>query len=134
MVPEYQDGDEDNIASMSDTELMAAAKGYLDINCAHCHRPEGNASNTGLKLEYWRSYDEDAGFSHGTCKSPVAYGGGTLGFDVVPGNPEESILHFRMETNDPGDRMPEIGRSLSHDEGVALINEWIKRLPAASCS
>lgn len=39
-VPEYQDGDELNIASMSDTELMAAAKGYLDINCAHCHRPK----------------------------------------------------------------------------------------------
>ncbi|WP_076536927.1 parallel beta-helix domain-containing protein [Shewanella sp. UCD-KL21] len=134
MMPKFQDGDEANIDSMSDTELMAAAKGYLDINCAHCHRPEGNASNTGLKLEYWRSYDEDAGFSHGTCKSPVAYGGGSLGFDVVPGNPEESILHFRMETNEPGDRMPEIGRSLSHDEGVALINEWIKRLPAASCS
>ncbi|MFT5790583.1 MAG: hypothetical protein ACI8SJ_002712, partial [Shewanella sp.] len=36
--------------------------------------------------------------------------------------------------NNPGDRMPEIGRSLSHAEGVALINEWIKRLPSASCS
>ena len=113
---------------------MQTAKGYLDINCAHCHRPEGNASNTGLKLEYQRSYDEDNGFSHGTCKSPVAYGGGTLGYDVVPGNPAESIMHFRMQSNEPGDRMPEIGRSLSHDEGVALISEWIKRLPADSCS
>ncbi|MEZ9595797.1 parallel beta-helix domain-containing protein [Shewanella sp. 10N.261.52.F9] len=133
-VPAYNDGDETSIAELSDTELMNAAKGYLDINCAHCHRPEGNASNTGLKLEYWRSYAEDAGLSHGTCKSPVAYGGGSLGFDIVPGKPEESILHFRMESNDPGDRMPEIGRSLSHAEGVALINEWIKRLPEASCS
>ncbi|MGZ9898764.1 parallel beta-helix domain-containing protein [Shewanella gaetbuli] len=133
-VPEYQDGDEATIAQMSDTELMNAAKGYLDINCAHCHRPEGNASNTGLKLEYWRAYSEDAGFSHGTCKSPVAYGGGSLGYDIVPGKPAESILHFRMESNNPGDRMPEIGRSLSHSEGVALISEWIKRLPAASCS
>ncbi|WP_394132643.1 parallel beta-helix domain-containing protein [Shewanella maritima] len=133
-VPQFQDGDETGITTMSDTELMNTAKGYLDINCAHCHRPEGNASNTGLKLEYFRSYDEDAGFSHGTCKSPVAYGGGSLGFDIVPGNPEESIMHFRMETNNPGDRMPEIGRSLSHDEGVALIHEWIKRLPAAACS
>ncbi|GIU29480.1 parallel beta-helix domain-containing protein [Shewanella sp. MBTL60-007] len=133
-VPAFNDGDEVNLAQMSDADLMKTAKGYLDINCAHCHRPEGNASNTGLKLEYWRAYDEDAGLSHGTCKSPVAYGGGSLGFDIVPGSPEESILHFRMESNDPGDRMPEIGRSLSHAEGVALINEWIKRLPQASCS
>ena len=133
-VPTFVDGDESNVSNLSDDELMKTAKGYLDINCAHCHRPEGNASNTGLKLEYWREYAEDAGLSHGTCKSPVAYGGGSLGFDVLPGSPEESILHFRMETNDPGDRMPEIGRSLSHAEGVALINEWIKRLPSASCS
>ncbi|MCT7942543.1 parallel beta-helix domain-containing protein [Shewanella holmiensis] len=133
-VPEYQDGDETSITSMTDTQLMQTAKGYLDINCAHCHRPEGNASNTGLKLEYWRAYADDAGFSHGTCKSPVAYGGGNLGFDIVPGKPADSILHFRMESNNPGDRMPEIGRSLSHAEGVALISEWIKRLPAASCS
>lgn len=133
-VPAYNDGDESSVSSLSDDALMKTAKGYLDINCAHCHRPEGNASNTGLKLEYWRAYAEDAGLSHGTCKSPVAYGGGSLGFDIVPGSPEESILHFRMETNNPGDRMPEIGRSLSHAEGVALINEWIKRLPSASCS
>ncbi|QQO83352.1 SO2930 family diheme c-type cytochrome [Shewanella algae] len=133
-VPAYVDGDEATLTQLSDSELMQTAKGYLDINCAHCHRPEGNASNTGLKLEYQRSYDEDNGFSHGTCKSPVAYGGGTLGYDVVPGNSAESIMHFRMQSNEPGDRMPEIGRSLSHDEGVALISEWIKRLPAASCS
>ncbi|PWF62271.1 hypothetical protein CBX96_16560 [Shewanella sp. BC20] len=133
-VPAYHDGDEATVASLSDTALMQTAKGYLDINCAHCHRPEGNASNTGLKLEYWRGYSDDAGFSHGTCKSPVAYGGGNLGFDVVPGNAAESIMHFRMQSTTPGDRMPEIGRSLSHDEGVALISEWIKRLPAASCS
>ena len=133
-VPSYHDSDAATVASLSDSALMQTAKGYLDINCAHCHRPEGNASNTGLKLEYWRAYAEDAGFSHGTCKSPVAYGGGSLGFDVVPGNADESIMHFRMASNSPGDRMPEIGRSLSHDEGVALISEWIKRLPAASCS
>ncbi|MBV7316852.1 parallel beta-helix domain-containing protein [Shewanella sp. NIFS-20-20] len=132
--PVFDDMDADTISALSDSELMATAKGYLDINCAHCHRAEGNASNTGLKLEYWRPYDSENAYAHGTCKSPVAYGGGNLGFDIVPGKPEESIMHFRMDTTNPGDRMPEIGRSLSHDEGVALINEWIKRLPAASCS
>ncbi|AQS38708.1 parallel beta-helix repeat-containing protein [Shewanella psychrophila] len=129
-VPAYSDGDEIGLASLTDEQLMDTAKGYLDVNCAHCHRPEGNASNTGLTLEYWRPYAD----GHGTCKSPVAYGGGELGYDIVPTAPESSILHFRMETNLPGDRMPEIGRGLSHGEGVALIHEWIKRLPVATCS
>ncbi|WP_372872251.1 parallel beta-helix domain-containing protein [Shewanella sp.] len=133
-VPAYHDGDEAKVTSMDSDTLMNTAKGYLDINCAHCHRPEGNASNTGLKLEYWRAYADDNGFSHGTCKQPVAYGGGSLGYDVVPTKPESSILHFRMASTEPGDRMPEIGRSLAHTEGVALIHEWIKRLPAAACS
>ncbi|MBW8182115.1 parallel beta-helix domain-containing protein [Shewanella nanhaiensis] len=131
-VPTFTDGDEADLASLSDEQLMDTAKGYLDINCAHCHRPEGNASNTGLTLEYWRPYAD--GFAHGTCKSPVAYGGGELSYDVVPSAPERSILHFRMDTNEPGDRMPEIGRSLTHGEGVELIHEWIRRLPLASCS
>ena len=133
-VPAFHDSDEANIATLSDTALMKTAKGYLDINCAHCHRPEGNASNTGLKLEFWRTYEEDSGYSHGTCKSPVAYGGGSLSYDVVPGHADTSILHFRMDSTTPGDRMPEIGRGLSHTEGTALIAEWIKRLPLASCS
>lgn len=133
-VPSFNDGDELDLTSLSDAELMHKAKGYLDINCAHCHRPEGNASNTGLKLEFWRAYDEDSGYAHGTCKSPVAYGGGTLSYDIVPGSAETSILHFRMHSTTPGDRMPEIGRSLSHAEGSALIAQWINRLPRASCS
>ena len=117
----------------TDEEVMNLAKGYLDINCAHCHRPEGNASNTGLKLEYWRTYASDK-TAHGTCKSPVAYGGDGFNYDVVPGDPDNSIIHFRMASTEPGDRMPEIGRSLSHDAGVDLVREWITRLPAENCS
>ncbi|MBY5994178.1 parallel beta-helix domain-containing protein [Ferrimonas balearica] len=132
-VPAFELLGNGDLSGATDAQVMDLAKGYLDINCAHCHRPEGNASNTGLKLEYWRPYagNEQA---HGECKSPVAYGGGSLGFDIVPGDPESSIMHYRMASTDPGDRMPEIGRSLAHDAGVDLIREWITRLPAASCS
>lgn len=131
-VPAYSDGDESGLPELSDDALMKTAKGYLDINCAHCHRPEGYAKNTGLTLEYWRPYGD--GFAHGTCKPPAFYDGGSLTYDVVPGSPDSSILHFRIDTNTPGDRMPIIGRSLIHGEGVALIHEWIRRLPLASCS
>jgi hypothetical protein len=54
-------------------------------------------------------------------------GAGNLRFDVVPGQPQNSILVFRMKTNDPAIAMPEIGREQVHKEGVALIEEWIRK-------
>lgn len=131
-VPAYQDADATLLAGKSDTELMNLAKGYLDVNCAHCHRPEGGASNTGLHLEYWRDYATSL-TKHGVCKKPVAYGGGSLSYDVVPGDAENSILHFRMASNQPGDKMPEIGRTIVHDEGLALVAAWISSLDSPSC-
>ena len=38
------------------------------------------------------------------------------------------ILSFRMATNDPGMIMPELGRSLVHREGLALVSDWINSL------
>ncbi len=103
--------------------LDARARAYLDINCGHCHNASGLARTTGLYL--------DAGVSDirrlGTCKPPVAAGPGTGDhiFDVVPGKPDDSILAFRVAATAPGIRMPEAGRSIAHDEGVALIRAWI---------
>lgn len=131
-VPAYADADVASLSSKSDDELMALAKGYLDVNCAHCHRPEGNASNTGLTLEYWRPYGD--GSAHGACRRPIAFGGGALSYDVVPGNADQSIMHYRVSTTDAGDRMPPLGRGLAHTEGAALLEAWINSLPAASCS
>jgi hypothetical protein len=33
-----------------------------------------------------------------------------------------------MESDDPGIRMPEIGRQLEHKEGIELIKAWIKAM------
>ena len=46
-------------------------------------------------------------------------------YGVVPGHAEKSILSFRLATKDRGMMMPELGRSLIHREGLALINDWI---------
>jgi hypothetical protein len=71
----------------------------------------------------------------GECKLPIAAGQGTGGnkFSIVPGKPEESILVYRMTSIDPGTMMPELGRSLVHDEGVALIADWISGMEG-SCN
>jgi uncharacterized repeat protein (TIGR03806 family) len=113
------------IANCSDTtaDLNDRARAYLDINCGHCHNPGGPAYTSGLYLNYENKDKEHLGF----CKTPVAAGRGTgnLLVDILPGDPTHSIMPFRMASTDPGIKMPELGRSIVHQEGLDLINKWI---------
>jgi uncharacterized repeat protein (TIGR03806 family) len=113
--------------SDASASLDDRVKAYLDINCAHCHNPTGPARSSGLYLT-WDSKDRTA---YGFLKPPVAAGrgSGNLSYDIVPGKPEQSILHYRMASRDPGVMMPELGRQLTHHEGVELVRSWIASLP-----
>ena len=109
--------------------LAARARAYLDANCAHCHNAKGSASNSGLVL----TLEETRPTALGIGKGPVAAGRGSGGFDVgiKPGDPDASILTFRMASTEPGVMMPELGRSLTHDEGLDLIRAYIRRMPSS---
>jgi uncharacterized repeat protein (TIGR03806 family) len=104
------------------------ARAYLDSNCAHCHQPGSGAGYTGFDLRL-----TSAGLgSLGLCKSPNSAGRvGNLVYDLVPGKPEDSILVARMESTRPKEMMPQIGRSVVHQEGLALIREWVRSLPTS---
>lgn len=103
--------------------LEQRARLWLDINCAHCHRPQGPAGTSGLFL--------GAGVTDplhlGIGKTPVASGrgSGNLRYDIQPGDPSASILLHRMASTDPGIMMPELGRTQPDPKAVALIREWI---------
>ncbi len=103
--------------------LNVRARAYLASNCAHCHKKEGPAQTSGLFL----TEDEKDATAYGINKPPVAAGKGSGGrmVDIKPGDANASILWYRMHIQDPGERMPELGRNLEHKEGVALIKEWI---------
>jgi parallel beta-helix repeat protein len=107
------------------------ARGYLDVNCAHCHSPGGAGDTSGLFLDYFRPF----GPAVGACKPPVAAGGGSGGrsYDIVPGSSTQSILVYRMDSNELKVRMPEIGRSIIHPEGIELIADWIDALDPVDC-
>lgn len=111
--------------------LERRARAYLDVNCAHCHRPEGDADNSGLFLNFENENTTALGF----CKPPVAAGGGSGGFQfgIVPGKPDSSILVFRMASDELDIRMPEAGRTITHVEGVELIEAWIASLTPVGC-
>lgn len=106
--------------------LEERARAWLDINCAHCHNPKGPAMTSGLNL----SVDETNPTALGINKKPVAAGrgSGNFDFDIVKGNPNKSILVYRMKSTDPGVMMPEVGRRTTHKEGVELVKTWIKLL------
>ncbi|MDP3854439.1 SO2930 family diheme c-type cytochrome [Phenylobacterium sp.] len=109
--------------------LAARAEAYLDANCAHCHNARGMASNSGLFLDV----EETRPAARGVGKRPVAAGRGSGGLEVsiAPGDPAASILLHRMKSTEPGVMMPELSRSLVHDEGVALIAAYIASLEPA---
>jgi hypothetical protein len=115
--------------------LEARARAWLEINCAHCHNPDGPARNSGLDL----LASQENPTSYGIYKPPVAAGRGSGGreFDIVPGQPDKSILAFRIDSTDAGIMMPELGKRLVHKEGLALVRAWIAamgdpRKPAAA--
>lgn len=112
-------------------DIDRRARAYLEVNCAHCHRPEGDANNSGLFLNL---ENEDLS-ALGICKPPVATGGGSgdLDYAIVPGSSDSSILVYRMESTQLDEAMPEIGRSVIHEEGIALIREWIDTMPYEGC-
>lgn len=106
--------------------LEKRARSYLDINCGNCHNPKGPANSSGFFLDM-RETNRTA---LGIYKTPVAAGQGSGGFkyDILPGKPEQSILVYRMKTNDPGKAMPELGREQLHKEGIELISQWIRQM------
>jgi uncharacterized repeat protein (TIGR03806 family) len=111
--------------------LSERAAAYLDNNCAHCHQPGGTAGYTGVDFRAGHFDPLHAGF----CKHPNSAGNmRDLQYDVVPGDPEHSILVYRMASTAPKVMMPQIGRAVVHAEGLALIKEWIAGLPARACS
>ncbi len=121
------------VSAIAAGDLEPAARGYLDINCAHCHNPHGIQ---GVTSQLFLNHDNADPFHLGVCKHPGSAGTGTGGFlfDIVPGDPDNSILYFRTHTAQVGAMMPLLGRSLTHDRGAELLHAWIAAMPAKVCA
>ncbi len=115
-----------------DAPLDDRARAYLHANCSHCHRPGGVGGPSGLVLLAW----ENGAAKNGVCKEPAAAGAGTggLDYDILPGDPEHSILIYRVSSTDPQIKMPELPNRIVDKKGVALLTEWIAAMdPATTC-
>lgn len=107
------------------------ARGWLYANCAHCHRSGGTAAVSGLRF----TLDVTDPRALGICKMPVVgnnFGGRV--YDVVPGDPEASILLFRQQSTTAGVQMPPLPNRLADPLGSAILSTWILGLPPQDCA
>jgi uncharacterized repeat protein (TIGR03806 family) len=113
-----------------DGPLNDRARSYLDANCSQCHRQGGDASASGMWLEWQHTAPDQPPTQWGVCKRPSSASGATCGHevDILPGDPSHSIYMCRVESTDSRVQMPPLGRNLVHDEGVELLRAWIAGL------
>lgn len=105
--------------------LELRARSYLDMNCAHCHQDQARCDYRALRL----AFSETSNMTNlGVCVMASEEISPTLQRLITPGIPNKSVLHYRLNSNDESERMPMLGRSIVHDEGVSLIEQWISSL------
>lgn len=119
-----------------DGDVGERGRAYLDANCSQCHGVVGLAKGTAFWLDYDHT-DPVKGnpTDFGICKVPASAGGATcgLGFDVVPGHSDQSIMPCRVAATEHKISMPPVGHNLVHAEGVALLKAWIDAMPPQLC-
>lgn len=100
-------------------------RSYLDINCAHCHQDNARCDYRAIRL----SFNQTSNLSKlGVCVMADEPINPSLERIITPGNPAKSVMHFRLSSVNESNRMPLLGRTIVHDEGVELLQQWISSL------
>lgn len=126
----YLDSYPSNIVSTVDyhdttKSLDLRLRSYIDANCSHCHQDQARCYYRPIRFSFSQTnIDSNVGICL-LADEPIS---GTLTKVVSPGNYDKSIMHFRLSSNDESERMPLLGRTIVHDEGVALLEQWISSL------
>lgn len=105
--------------------LNKRVRSYLDINCAHCHQEGSHCDYRPLRLAYSETTLSE---NLGVCVEPDEFINTALTYLITPSNTERSVLFYRLESTQENERMPLLGRSIVHTEGVQLIEDYINTL------
>ena len=104
-------------------------RSYLDANCAHCHQDEARCYYRPLRFPFGLTNIDS---NIGICLVADEEISPTLQKVITPGNYNKSIMHYRLSSNEESERMPLLGRTVVHDEGVSLLQQYISSL-AQNC-
>jgi len=100
-------------------------RSYLDINCAHCHSANKHCDYRPIRLAFSETEVKE---NMGLCVEPGEILDPAMNFILAPNNVQRSLMHFRLNSNNEAVRMPLLGKSLVHQEGVALLEDWINSI------
>jgi uncharacterized repeat protein (TIGR03806 family) len=107
--------------------LEIRVRSYVDINCASCHRDEGHCNYRPMRFAF---SENNLLENLGVCVTPDQTLS-NLSSDqklIKPGDPENSVIYYRLNAIAEDERMPLLGRNIVHDDGVALLRDWITSL------
>lgn len=100
-------------------------RSYLDVNCAHCHSDNKHCDYRPIRLAFSETTLKT---NIGLCVEPGEMIDPSMNYIIVPSNIERSVMHFRLNSNDESMRMPLLGRTIVHKEGVQLLEDWINTI------
>lgn len=101
-------------------------RSYLDANCAHCHQDQGRCDYR-LNIRFGFALTTNLSYM-GVCTDAEEVLSPALSKIVTPNNISKSVLYYRSHTNDESERMPLLGRTIRHEEGLLLMEQWINSL------
>ena len=106
-------------------DITLRVRSYIDINCGHCHAEGSHCDYRPMRFAFSETEDP---VNLGVCVVPDEIIQPQLTHIVASGNINRSVLYYRMAATAENERMPLLGRSIVHEEAVAMIQEWIEGL------
>ncbi|MAP54525.1 fibronectin type III domain-containing protein [Altibacter sp.] len=82
-------------------DIFQRGRAYIDVNCAHCHQPGGTVTNFNLDFRYETPFSDTAIY------------------------PNRGEIEARIQSTLPTYRMPQLGRTIVHEEAVAMLLEYL---------
>jgi hypothetical protein len=105
--------------------LELRVRSYIDINCAHCHRENSHCDYMSMRFAF---SETDEPQNLGICVPPQDNINSSLTYIIAKKNSLRSALAYRIKSVEPNERMPILGRTIVHEEAVAMITEWINSM------
>lgn len=88
----------------TDYTLDERTRAYIDVNCAHCHQPGGSIESFGLDFRFETPFDDTGIYAN------------------------RGEMEARFESTLPTYRMPQLGRTIIHEEALEMLVEYIDAL------
>lgn len=105
--------------------LNDRVRAYVDIQCAHCHREGSHCDYRPMRFGFQETTDPA---NLGVCVPPDDPLLAQHSHIVARGSVGRSLLHYRVAATEEAVRMPLLGRTIVHEEGLQLITDWINSL------